>query len=541
MQGNDLLNKLSHNKKFLFIVPNLIYVYRLIYYYNSNFKEGLELFFSEVIVLSLVFLGITALVYLFLMNVLKDEQKAFCILCFVCMFYFFKFDLIKLLLFIVFILILIIDFKKIIKFKLDTVVCLLSFVIIFLFSFSFFTSISNVLYMVLNSRSFDNNNTVNVDDDFDTPNIYYIHSDAMMSMDTMKKYFSYDNLYLKYYFDENGYYLNEDASLVAGHRTQRALVAMFNPDYYDEFYKDYLIDLENVYLGKNKKTSFIVDYYELMDKRLDNELFRALDKKDYKKIAIAEFNSNTSLDVDYYYDYYYYENHARHIDENNSELRLLKDNSDFSLNAYVAFLHLRGVLDSTMFYEFTKDINFLNYELVDYDSFDSSKYEHTNRAMEDNNYWLSKAILKGLDSSFDIDDEKFVFVDFKTNHDPYTFDRNGNVIEETSKYELKFYLTNYIYSSYLLVELLDFIRTNDEDAVIIVQGDHGIHTRSDDEMIDYFNTDIEGVQEIRNSVISAVYVPDKYKNGDEEYLDNPLNISRYIVNNYVGDNYQYLN
>ena len=46
--------------------------------------------------------------------------------------------------------------------------------------------------------------------------------------------------------------------------------------------------------------------------------------------------------------------------------------------------------------------------------------------------------------------------------------------------------------------------------------------------------------EIRNSVISAIYIPDKYKNGDEEYLDNPFNISRYIVNNYVGNNYEYL-
>ena len=36
-------------------------------------------------------------------------------------------------------------------------------------------------------------------------------------------------------------------------------------------------------------------------------------------------------------------------------------------------------------------------------------------------------------------------------------------------------------------------------------------------------------------------IPDKYKNGDEIYLNNPLNISRYIVNNYVGKNYEYIN
>ena len=41
--------------------------------------------------------------------------------------------------------------------------------------------------------------------------------------------------------------------------------------------------------------------------------------------------------------------------------------------------------------------------------------------------------------------------------------------------------------------------------------------------------------------MSAIYIPDKFKNGDEEYLNNPLNISRYLVNNYVGNNnYDYL-
>ena len=40
--------------------------------------------------------------------------------------------------------------------------------------------------------------------------------------------------------------------------------------------------------------------------------------------------------------------------------------------------------------------------------------------------------------------------------------------------------------------------------------------------------------------MNAVYIPEKYQNGDEKYLSNPLNISRYLVNNFVGDNYTYL-
>ena len=90
------------------------------------------------------------------------------------------------------------------------------------------------------------------------------------------------------------------------------------------------------------------------------------------------------------------------------------------------------------------------------------------------------------------------------------------------------------------MELLDYIKSIDEDAVIVVQGDHGIHTIADKDIANYFNVSEEGIQEIRNSTISAIYVPKKYKNGDESFLSNPLNISRYLINNFVGENYEYI-
>lgn len=396
------------------------------------------------------------------------------------------------------------------------------------------------MYMVINSRGYDNEIDINVDEELNTPNIYYIHCDAMMGVSAMDKYFNYENTYLSNYFGNNGYYLNEDANLVTGHSTQKSLVALFNPNYYDEFYKDYVFDLEETYLGNKKKTDFVVDYYELESKRLNNELFKALEEKGYDTVAIAEYNSYTSLDVDYYYDYFYYDDHVRYIEEDRDEFRVLGDNSDLKLLSYIRFVHSKPLVTRTMLSEVVRDINFLNYEMVDYDSFDSNDQKYINRAMDDNNFWLSKAILKGLDLSFNTDNNRFVFVDFRLAHEPYTFSFNGSIIDDAYKYNLDVYLENYIYSSYLLVETLEFIKNNDEDAVIIVQGDHGIHTKTEEELMYFFNTDIEGVQEIRNSVISAMYIPDKYKNGDEEYLSNPLNISRYLVNNYVGDNYDYI-
>jgi len=47
--------------------------------------------------------------------------------------------------------------------------------------------------------------------------------------------------------------------------------------------------------------------------------------------------------------------------------------------------------------------------------------------------------------------------------------------------------------------------------------------------------------DIWNSVISGIKVPDAYQIGDEKYaLSNPLNISRNIVNNSIGESYNCL-
>lgn len=371
------------------------------------------------------------------------------------------------------------------------------------------------------------------------PNIYYIHCDGMMGISGMSKYFNYDNLYLKNYFDKNGYYLQEDASLVAGHNTQRSLVALFNPNYYDEFYGDYVNDLEDFYLKKKKKTDFVVDYYELESKRFNNELFSALDKKGYNTYAIGEFNAYTSFDVDYYYDFYYYDIVNRYVDTDDS-LRLVEGNSDFRLLSYTRFVHSKSLVSRTILDGLLSDVNFLDYDDVDYSDYDVSGRKYISRVLNDDDFEIPTAILRGLDDVVS-GDNNFSFVDFRFCHEPFTFDYNGDIVSDVLMFNLDRYLGNYIYSSYLLTDVLDFIRDNDEDAVIIVQGDHGLHTRTDAEMMEYFDVDIKGVQEIRNSVISAMYIPDKYKNDDDKYLSNPLNISRYLVNNFVGSgNYEYL-
>ena len=529
MLNVNLLYKITSNKYFCFVVSNFIYLTFLFFIYNCNFYSS-EVFFWEIILISLSLFVINTLLYLFLYKILKDYQKVFLVLFLIFPLYVRAFSLLKILLFIIFIFVIILILKKFVKKKLSYLVGILSFILIILFIYNFFLSIYNVSFMIVNSKKFDNSISINVSENTKSPNIYYIHCDGMMGISAMNKYFNYDDTYLTNYFNKNNYYYNENANLVVGHSTQKALVALYNPYYYDNFFKKYLEKIKNSFIVNGKNLSFVVNYYELKDKKLNNELFNALNEKGYTISSVSVLDHYSSLYVDYFFEYDDIEKKNRLYSKKNNNY------SDFDF--YIDIEHFDNFLNNTIFSEVLDNVNFLNYSIIDDKDIDLSKYPY----ISDTDYWIARSILKDLDYNYKIDSNpKFTFVNFKLNHFPLSFDENGNFLDEEEVENLDNYLGNYIYSTYLLVDILNFIKDMDSDAIIVVQGDHGIHTINDKVIIDTLDTDIYGVQEIRNSVINAVYVPEKYRNGDEKYLGNPLNISRYIVNNFVGNNYKYIN
>ncbi|MBQ4419010.1 MAG: hypothetical protein II870_05175, partial [Synergistaceae bacterium] len=106
------------------------------------------------------------------------------------------------------------------------------------------------------------------------------------------------------------------------------------------------------------------------------------------------------------------------------------------------------------------------------------------------------------------------------------------------------YHAQHVWSGKVLINMIDLILAKDPDAVIIIQSDHGLHGNNEQEFKaafpDKFNSNT--AKELWNSTMSAIRVPDKFKTGEEHYaLNNPLNITRYLVNNFVGaNNYEYL-
>ena len=531
MKNNELLNKIVNNKKLLFILPHLLYINQLLSKQCIN-QEIITL--KSIFLLMLILFLLTSIIQLILIKIIKNEKYVFYILFFLCLMYLCRFNAFFLIELAVCAVVIFIILNKLKKNIFEPALCMMIFVLITYFCLTMPKSLFLIAKNEIKTKRYKEETVIKVDKELETPNIYWIHADAMMSFDTMEKYFRYKNKVLTKYLEENNFYYNSKASLVAGHQTQKALPALFSPNYYDNHLKKYLNELEDIYLEKRDKTSYNISMSELRDKKINNELLLALDKKDYKTISITKFNNYSGINTDIIYDYYNttIDNHW-HLTKK-QELRLMTEKGRKNINTSYLLNQFREILTYSIFSPYIDDMVTYDYENVDYNDLDTSKYPEINKT----NYWQIKAIIKALDETKDIKENKFVFIDYDLNHTHLLFNSDGSFISPENYSKVSSYTSHYVYAYKLLIEMINYIKDNDQNGIIIIQSDHGLHTFPNlDEILKLTN---EEHQEIRNSVMNAVYIPEKYQNGDEKYLSNPLNISRYLVNNYVGKNYTYL-
>jgi hypothetical protein len=130
----------------------------------------------------------------------------------------------------------------------------------------------------------------------------------------------------------------------------------------------------------------------------------------------------------------------------------------------------------------------------------------------------------------------------------FLFDENGNYYKERldDPLDVRLYLPQYKYTVKQMIAQVDTIIEDDPGAVIILQADHGIHGHgvpggSDThfESLSVRGYSLEDQLNLNLHVMSAVRIPPQYVRLSQP-LD-PLDIARYLVNNFVGKgNYGYL-
>ncbi len=77
--------------------------------------------------------------------------------------------------------------------------------------------------------------------------------------------------------------------------------------------------------------------------------------------------------------------------------------------------------------------------------------------------------------------------------------------------------------------------------MIVLQADHGLHMLTIDDFVKEFGCTEAEALALWNQVMSAVRLPEGAMTPQiQQILSDPRNISRYLINEYVGRNYEYI-
>jgi len=360
-----------------------------------------------------------------------------------------------------------------------------------------------------------------VDPNLPQPDIYWFHVDGMLSLETFERFFGLPQDDMRARFEERGFLLYESARLSAS-STSVALPALFMPQFYDKYYGELM-------------TSYI-DHYALSERlRQDgvnivrdvlpyNETFMAFKALGYEIITFANtnnpmhmampFNRHYSLSHDIYPLGLWSEHQAsifwRIFEPDDlsvllslaTPISILLGDGEF-LPAGLEFFPIEGYA----------------YRLPDYI------------------HGFDRRLYRNLIHSASVPGPKFLFAfNFLTHPNVWHYSENRMMGIDF----LRYYIYPLAFTSALeaTFNVIDIVLYENPYAVIVLQSDHGFHVPDLHEHLLDLGYSQEVVMELRHSIFSAVRIPPQYGGLDAPL--HPLNISRELVNRFVGENYDML-
>ncbi len=315
----------------------------------------------------------------------------------------------------------------------------------------------------------------------DLPDIYYIILDAYDRQDYLLSEFEYDNSAFLDSLSEKGFYIAECSRSNYAH-TFLSLSSTLNMEYIPGF------------LLEDTLTEHI-----LKDALVHSRFRKSTAELGYQTVAFDNVHWDFS-DADTFYKFtiqpflnpYLFPSESTFID--NSILKIFNDMSPW-LQDKISALAASAVKD---------------------------------------HYYLQKYILDSLDDSISLASPKFIFGHIEKPHGPYVFEPNGDFIEENAFYRDKYFAAiNKHYSHLGYVKQVEYINQrvihfveqvlieSNGEAVIIIQGDHGIQ-------------EIEDLN-ARMAILYTVYLPDQDYSLFYQSI-TPVNTFRLIQDKFFSTN-----
>jgi len=374
-----------------------------------------------------------------------------------------------------------------------------------------------------------------VDNNLPSPNIYWLLMDGMLGFKAMEYFFNDPQVDFIYQLTERGFIINRDAQFEAFNKTIYGIPALMCPYYYDMYFVPKIKN--NNFLNSNEGKNKHELRKSALLARNNNELVLAFNKKGYKTSSISTSPEN------YYFtpvDIYLKEQNIKVKTKKEEKFKYTVQEDYGRLNEFFSLLGTTTPLGKIAFI-FNKFLNLyikINY-ITDIQGLTNLPINKINtffgESYQGNDKWFLNALTENLNYS----GSKLVIIHDLKPHVPYKYNEHGEIIDRNQKeiYDPYNYPPQHYFSSKITISYIDYILSMDSEAVIVIQADHGLHADRQLLISKYGKNDDE-VRLIQNQTINAIRIPRKY-GGLEQPVESP-NITRILVNRFVGGNYKML-
>lgn len=410
----------------------------------------------------------------------------------------------------------------------------LAIIFISLFVFNFSTALRTEILLSRGQHDYYIKQNFNVDKSLPSPDIYWFHLDGMLSFFTIEEFFGDDQAQLRQQLREWGFVINENAKLNSG-QTIWAIPALQSPAFYDNwlggvledaahlFEEERHIAIENRFLQYGFNVPYDIAPY--------NELFAAFGEAGYTRAVIGSPNLVWWPPRSVAEFFYSATIHGVYPP-------MLLINEDLTVQS----TFLERIADLVELLSLTTPIsNFgriFDAGIITEPDWTLFHDEHTflvDQLTKDTlNHPNERAMHHSLIDSLSIESPKLILMTSFITHSAYFED-----FVEPSYFEslgiTDLYLTAHRYSIEITLRQIDMILANNPNAVIVLQSDHGL--RRSEYFLERGLSKLDSLS-ITDSVFSAVRIPLQY-GGLSAPLD-PRNITRVLVNRFVGENYELL-
>jgi hypothetical protein len=380
-----------------------------------------------------------------------------------------------------------------------------------------------------------------VDANLPKPNVYWLHMDGMVGFDVIERYFNDPQTTLKNNLTARGFVINEGARLEGGF-TDAGVMALTSPVFYDSYFAGEFTRAGQLKGGLRRSCfykSMIRKGFSMEDILPQSEIVKAFRDAGYINIA------NTWM-----------------LLSKNLDMWLIND----SASVYT--------VDLNIFYEthqtnmlYVAFNNLLNTSVLSASAIKPKIFEMIERkrpiistqpvpALQETDKLdtVTLGYVRNIKYVLSIQSPHFVYFINDTTHVNFSagigyvffFDENGNWKDRwNDPYDIQLYLPQHKWAIKQMMAIVDTIIENDQNAVIIIQADHGVSmvgtkpSYFDSKILYAQGYSIEDQSNIVFGTISAVRIPPQY--GKLSQPLEPVDIARYLVNNFVGKgNYDYL-